>query len=300
MTSPLRGVIAAITTPVSASGEVDLARFLARADHLLAHGCDGLNVLGTTGEATSFDAAAREGLIKAVSAAGRPVGRMMVGTGAAAIADAVRLTKAAAANGFAGALILPPFYYKPLSNAGVLRFFDALVESTAAEALPLYLYNFPAMTGVTYTPDLVQALVAAFGTRIAGLKDSSGDLDYARAVAAISPQLAVFPSNEGALDLARGEGPFAGCISATANLNAPDCARAYHHGDAQALARAVAVRKIFEGLPLVPGVKAIVAHQTGDPEHARNLPPFTPLSAEQLTELIARYATTQQTKVLAS
>jgi 4-hydroxy-tetrahydrodipicolinate synthase len=290
MNTPLRGVIAAITTPVTASGEVDLARFLARADHLLANGCDGLNVLGPTGEATSFDAAAREALINAVSAAGRPVERMMVGTGAAAIADAVRLTKAAAANGFRGALVLPPFYYKPLSNAGVLRFFEALVESTAAEALPLYLYNFPALTGVAYTPQLVEALVAAFGPRIAGLKDSSGDLDYARAIAAISPQLDVFPSNEGALDMARGDGPFAGCISATANLNAPDCARAYHHGDGQALARAVAVRKIFEGLPLVPGVKAMVAHQTGDPEHARNLPPFTPLDAGQQAELLARYA----------
>lgn len=290
MPARVRGVVAAITTPVTDAGAPDLARFLARADQLLSQGCDGLNVLGTTGEATSFEAAAREQVIEAVGGSALAGERLLVGTGAAALADAVRLTKAAAANGFGGALVLPPFYYKPVTEAGLLAFFDRLVEATAAEGLPLYLYNFPALSGIAYTPALVQALVTAFGDRIAGLKDSSGDVAYAREIAAISSSLDVFPSNEANLLLAREGGPFAGCISATANVNSADCAKAYHQGDTEALARAVAFRGIFDGLPLVPGIKAIVARLTGEAAHEPTLPPLAPLTPTERTELFDRFA----------
>jgi 4-hydroxy-tetrahydrodipicolinate synthase len=121
----------------------------------------------------------------------------------------------------------------------------------------------------------VNALVKTFGTRIAGLKDSSGDLAYAREIASI-PTLDVFPSNEGTLMDARDGGPFAGCISATANLNAADCGKAYHNGDTAALARAVAVRKLFEGLPLIAGLKTLLAHVHRDPAFEKVMPPLTP------------------------
>jgi 4-hydroxy-tetrahydrodipicolinate synthase len=152
MTTQVRGVIAAITTPVTEHGAPDTARFLSRAEYLLENGCDGLNVLGTTGEATSFTVDARERLMNEIGRSSLPTDRMLVGTGAAALGDAVRLTMAAAANGFAGALVLPPFYYKPLSQAGLLEFFKVLLGATNAPSIPTYLYNFPALTGVTYTP----------------------------------------------------------------------------------------------------------------------------------------------------
>src|SRR5689334_174284 len=107
----LNGVIAAIATAVGTDGAPDCARSVALAKHLLANGCDGLNVLGTTGEATSFSVAQRMAVMSAYQAAGLPMARLMVGTGAAALADAVALTRHAAALGFAGALVLPPFYY---------------------------------------------------------------------------------------------------------------------------------------------------------------------------------------------
>jgi len=289
MTKRLRGVIAAITTPVLENGEPDIPRFLARARQLLDSGCDSLNVLGTTGEATSLSVSQRMDVMNALAGSGLPLARMMVGTGAAAVRDAMVLTREAGELGFAGALLLPPFYYQPVTDAGILRVFDEVANSSAAAPLPLYLYNFPALSGTPYTPALVAALVARFGDLIAGLKDSSGDIAYARQIAALSTHLDVFPSNEAHLMLARDEGPFAGCISATANLNAVDCALAYHHGDKAALARAVAVRGLFDGLPLVPGVKAMVAHLSGDLEHARTLPPFSPLLAEQMQTLVSRH-----------
>jgi 4-hydroxy-tetrahydrodipicolinate synthase len=289
MNKRLRGVIAAIATPVSDRGEPDLGRFLSRAERLLHSGCDGLNVLGTTGEATSFSLAQRRAVMTAVAGSVLSVSQMMVGTGAAAVEDAAELTHIAAALGFAGALVLPPFYYKQVSEGGIVRYFERIVEATSGQPIGLYLYNFPALSGVAYTPSLVALLRERFGERILGLKDSSGDVAYARQIAALSPTLDVFPSNEANLLLARGEGPFAGCISATANINASDCARAYQDGDATALARAVAIRSICDGLPLVPAVKSMVAYLEDDEAYARVMPPFLPLAEADRALMMQRY-----------
>jgi len=101
---------------------------------------------------------------------------------------------------------------------------------------------------------------------------------FARAAAAIAKDFAVFPSTEACLLEARG-GAFAGCISATANLNSDLCARAWAQGDASALDDAVAIRKLFEGRPLVSGVKTLLAHIHGDPALARVRPPLAAVSA---------------------
>ena len=274
----LRGVIAAIATPVDDAGEPDCGRAVALAHDLLANGCDGLNVLGTTGEATSFSLDQRKRVMNAYQQAGIPLTRLMVGTGAAAVADAVALTQHAAALGFAGALVLPPFYYKGVPEEGLRVYIDALVQATAENPIPIYLYNYPALAGLAWELGLVKRLLAAHGTRIVGLKDSSGDMAYAGAAAALSPGFCVFPSNEATLLEAR-TGTFAGCISATANLNADLCARAFQTGDAASLEAAVRIRKLFDGRPLVAGVKALLAHIRKDPAWARVKPPLTPFSA---------------------
>jgi 4-hydroxy-tetrahydrodipicolinate synthase len=138
--------------------------------------------------------------------------------------------------------------------------------------------------------------VSGFGHRIAGLKDSSGDLGFARAAAAVAPGFAVFPSNEAALFEAR-NGPFAGCISATVNLNADLCARAYRGGDAVALEAAVNIRKLFEGKPLIAGVKALLAHIHGDPAWARVMPPLTACSAADRAVAVAGYDSVRARRV---
>jgi 4-hydroxy-tetrahydrodipicolinate synthase len=277
-TKTLSGVIAAIATPIEESGAPDLARAIKLARFLLDNGCDGLNVLGTTGEATSFSLAERMAVMNAYKANGLPLERLMVGTGAAAVSDAVALTKHAAELGFAGALVLPPFYYKGVPDDGLAAYIDILVRSTAAQPIPIYLYHFPAMSGLPWHVGLIQRLLKSHPSRIVGLKDSSGDMAYARSVAAISSDFAVFPSTEAALIEAR-RGDFAGCISATANLNADLCAKAWRNGDVASLEAAVTIRKLFEGKPLVSGVKALLAHIHGDPALARMKPPLAPFSA---------------------
>lgn len=289
-TAGLRGVIAAIATPVTPAGKPDCARLIARAEHLLSHGCDGLNLLGTTGEATSFSLAERLSLMEAVAKAGLlPLDRFMVGTGAAATSDAAELTRAAAQFGFAGALLLPPFYYKGISEDGISRYVERVLNALGSLVIPLYLYNFPALSGVQYSVATVSLLLTRFGTRIAGLKDSSGDISYAAQIGRLSPSLRVFPSNEAVLLRARA-GEFAGCISATANLNATHCAAAYHEGNEAALERASAARAVFTGLPLVPSIKVVLARTTGEAEWADPAPPLTRPTQAVLETLWARFA----------
>jgi 4-hydroxy-tetrahydrodipicolinate synthase len=272
MSPRLSGVIAAIATPVTPELAPDVPRFTKLAQYLLDNGCDGLNVLGTTGEATSFSFEQRAGVMRA-AAAELDRGRLMVGTGAASLAEATALTGLAAELGFAGALVLPPFYYKDIAPQGVLDYLSALIAATKAQPIPIYLYNFPALSGVPYTREIVARLIEAFPDRLAGLKDSSGDMPYARALAKSHPGFSVFPSTEAVLGEARSAG-FAGCISATANLNSDLCGQAWRKGDERALERAVAIRKLFDGKPLVAGVKAGLAHIHRDERLTRPMPPL--------------------------
>jgi 4-hydroxy-tetrahydrodipicolinate synthase len=285
---PMHGVIAAVATAVDDNAEPDSARSVALARFLLGNGCDGLNVLGTTGEATSFSLEQRRRVMNAYAASGLPLDRMMVGTGAAALADAIALTRHAAELGFAGALVLPPFYYKGVHDDGLFAGIDAILSATAARPIPIYLYHFPAQSGLPWHAALIRRLLDVFGERIVGLKDSSGDMAFAREAASILPRFKVFPSTEAALPQAH-SGPFAGCISATANLNPDLCARAYRSGDAVALAEAVAIRKLFDGKPLVAGVKALLAQIHDDPQWARVMPPLSPFAASDQAEVVAGY-----------
>src|SRR6516165_7602306 len=272
----MRGVIAAIATAVDPKGEPDCARSIALARFLLANGCDGLNVLGTTGEATSFSLEQRRRVMTAYADSGLPLDRMMVGTGAAALADAIALTRHAAELGFAAALVLPPFYYKGVPDDGLLAGIDAILAATAARPIPVYLYHFPAQSGVPWHVALIRRFLEKFGERIVGLKDSSGDMAYAREAASIAPRFRVFPSTEAALPEAR-SGLFA--------------------GDAGALAEAVAIRQLFDGKPLVPGVKALLAHIHGDPQWARVELPLADFPTAHRAAVIAGYEAVRAKRV---
>jgi 4-hydroxy-tetrahydrodipicolinate synthase len=292
----LNGVIAAIATAVDETGEPDPARSTKLAKFLLANGCDGLNVLGTTGEATSFSLDQRKRMMTAYRDAGVATQRLMVGTGAAAMADAIALTRHAADLGFAGALILPPFYYKGVPDDGLAAYVDAIVKATADKPIPIYLYHYPAQSGLPWHHKLIKQLLDAHGSRIVGLKDSSGDMDYARGAVKLKDGFAVFPSTEACLMEARAGG-FAGCISATANLNPDLCARAFKAGDQAALDDAVTIRKLFDGKPLVSGVKSLLSHIHNDAAWARVMPPLAQFSASDRAGAVAGYDATRARKV---
>ncbi len=282
--SALQGVIAAVPTPVGRMGAPDLARFLRHSEWALANGCDGLNILGTTGEANSFSAAARRQIMAAATAA-LPGQKLMVGTGTPDLETTAALTNSAAELGYGAALVLPPFYYKGVSDAGLLRYFTALAGATDDTPIPIYLYNFPALTGVPFSVDLVRRLAEETAGRICGIKDSSGDIPYCREIVAAIPGFKVFPSSETVLEGARGDG-FAGCISATVNISAPLCGKIWNGaaqpGDAAEVAR---IRSAASAVPLIAAVKYLVARRFGDREWERVLPPLVELSAAEKSGL---------------
>jgi 4-hydroxy-tetrahydrodipicolinate synthase len=284
----LRGVIAAIATAVDPNGAPDIGRSVALARYLLANGCDGLNVLGTTGEATSFSVEQRKAVMSAYRDEGLPLERLMVGTGAAAATDAITLTRHAAELGFAGALLLPPFYYKGVPDDGLVAYIERIMSATADRPIPIYLYHFPAQSGLPWHIALIKRLLGQFGNRLAGLKDSSGDMNYAREAARIGQGFDVYPSTEAVLIEARAGG-FAGCISATANLNADLCALAWDSGEEEALAVAVRIRKLFDGKPLVAGIKAALAHIHDDANWARVQPPLVAYDEPARKEIASAY-----------
>ena len=288
-----RGVIAATATPLQADGRPDLERLAMHCRKLLQTGCDGINLLGTTGEATAFSVEQRLAVMRSVADAGLPLARFMVGTGVCALEDSVRLTWAAADMGFAGALLLPPFYYPDLPPDGLVAYVGEIVRRAAHPKLALYLYHIPQNTGVPWPLDVVAQLRRLHPQQVVGLKDSAGDLAYSRAVASANPGFDVFPSSEASLGKAHADG-FAGCISATTNLTAPQAQAAWAgqgtEAGAAAVRKAGELRAIIARWPLISSVKAALAATYRDEARARVALPLRPLQAEQAAALADAWA----------
>jgi 4-hydroxy-tetrahydrodipicolinate synthase len=208
----------------------------------------------------------------------------MVGTGLPDLETTTELTRFAHEQGFAAALVLPPFYYKGISDDGLFAWFEALVAATEAAPIPLYLYNFPQMTGIVFSPEVARRLAEAFPDRIRGAKDSSGDLGYAAQLAEIEG-FDVFPSSEVALATADGYG-FAGCISASVNV-APSLSAALwtDRRNTELLSEVERVRTGVSAQPLIPAVKYLVGRIHGDDDYEALRPPLMPLDDEQKAAL---------------
>lgn len=267
-------------TPVDEGFAPDATRAVPYYRDLLERGCDGLNLLGTTGEAMSFSAKQRAGFMEAVASSGLPMERMMVGTGAASLDDAVALTKTAFACGFAAALIMPPFFFRDAGDEGILSFFDALFARTNPPRNGALLYNFPRMSGITFRPTLVARLIIEFPERIAGMKDSSNDAQLQTEIVTAHPSLAVFPGSERDLPAAMRRGD-AGCISGSVALW-PELAHTVFRDAEDEPARQLAeLRAALDDVPFVPAVRYLTARQRNEPEWERAMPPQRALTAEE-------------------
>ena len=115
-------------TPFPRELSPDPQRLARHCRWLLAHGCAALAPFGTTSEANSLSVEERESLLDALLEEGIPPDRLMPGTGCCALPDTVRLTAQAVRRGCAGVLMLPPFYYKAVSDDGLFRAFAEVIE----------------------------------------------------------------------------------------------------------------------------------------------------------------------------
>jgi 4-hydroxy-tetrahydrodipicolinate synthase len=297
-----RGVYAAVLTPFDQNFEPDAGLFVQHCRWLLDNGCDGLAPLGTTGEANSLSVEQRIRLIEAAAGSGIPMAKFVPGAGSCALADAIKVTKAAVSAGAAGALLLPPFYYKNPSEDGLFAFFSEVIQRVGDQRLRLYLYHFPQLSTVPITSGLIARLMKAYpnGT-IAGLKDSSGDWSNTARLLKEFPRFGVFSGSEEFL-LANLRAGGVGCISASTNVTAP-LARpvylAWQEKSADELQKSLTeVRLILQSYPMQAALKQVCAAINGNAAWLNILPPNRPLSAAQASELMAKLAALKQMKPL--
>jgi 4-hydroxy-tetrahydrodipicolinate synthase len=282
----IEGIWSAVLTPIDADRAPDAATALSHCRELLERGCDGVNLLGTTGEAMSFSVDQRVEFMEAMAANGLPVRRAMAGTGAASLSDAVRLTRCAFACGFAAALVMPPFFFREACDDGIVAFFDGLLAQSNPAPGSVLLYNFPRMSGIAFHPDLVDRLLREFPGVIAGMKDSSNDPQLQAEVLARHRSLAVLPGSERDLLEAKARGA-SGCISGSVALW-PRLAHEVFVNDDHAKGKLLQrARAALDGLPFIPAVRHLSAALHKNSAWQRMLPPLVALTIPQ-RELLER------------
>ena len=283
------GVNAAVLTAMNADLSPDLDRMAAHAQWLLAHGCNGLGLMGTTGEANSFGLHERKQILEGLIARGIPAARMMPGTGCASLTDTVELTKHARDAGCPGVLMLPPFYYKNPSDDGLFAWFSEVINRVGG-GVKVYLYHFPQQSAVPFSLDLIGRLLEAFPDTIKGVKDSSGD--YANMTAMVDAFAAqgfeVYTGSDEYLQRILAEGG-AGCITAASNANCPFGGIVYAKRTGteadQAQAVLTATRRAATSVPLIPGLREIIARSSGDDAWRNIRPPHLRLPAAQADQV---------------
>ena len=277
----IRGVLSPVVTPFDAELRPDASRFVRHCRWLLDQGV-GLAVFGTNSEANSLSVAEKIALLQRLVDAGLPPERMMPGTGCCAFPDSVELTRAAVRLGCAGVLMLPPFYYKGVPDEGLFRSYAKIIERVGDSRLRVYLYHIPPVSQVPISLALIERLLRDYPGTIAGIKDSSGDWSNTRAMLErFQPQgFDVFAGSETFL-LATLRGGGAGCITATGNVNPAPIARLAREWGAWEISEADrrqaaldALRAAFQQFPMIPALKAAIAHYGADPGWLTVRPPL--------------------------
>jgi 4-hydroxy-tetrahydrodipicolinate synthase len=289
----LKGVLAAVLTPMDEGLNPNHRDFAAHCYRLLAAGCHGLSVFGTTGEANSLSVDERLAALEALVESGVPAEKLLPGTGSCALTDTVRLSRAALEAGTAGALVLPPFYYKGVSDDGLFRFFAEVIERVGDNSLRLYPYHIPQMTGVDLGLSLISRLINAYPGVVVGTKDSSGDRERIMTLCREFPDFSVFAGTETLLlETLRSGGE--GCISATVNVTSRlarrvhDAHAAAKHDEAEALQKHLTqLRASIEAYPVIPALKQLVARLTGDKQWRNLRPPLSSLDEKRTQDLLS-------------
>jgi 4-hydroxy-tetrahydrodipicolinate synthase len=283
---PLRGVISPTLTPFNDDLTIAEDLYIAHAKRCLADGCVGLAPFGTTSEALSVGMGERMDMLEKLAASGIAPAQMIPGTGLTSLPDTIRLTRHAVELGCAGAMTLPPFYFKNVADDGLYDYFRRLIDGVADDRLQIYLYHIPQVSGVGIPVPLVRRLRQDFPDTIVGIKDSTGDWANTSALLGIEG-LRVYPGSELPLMEALDMGA-TGSISATANINAAGIAeviRLYDSGDKAAAARHHETVKKFrltvQGYAPIPVMKRMMAIASGDGRWANTRPPLLPASVEE-------------------
>lgn len=265
---PFVGIWPAMLTPLDGQGDIDLDAFAAHALRLLGRGCGGVTAFGTTGEGPSFSVVERMAAVDGLIARGVPADRIIVGTSCAAAPETIALTRHATGAGVHGCLILPPFYFKGVSDEGIIAFYRQVMDACLSPQLAVYLYHIPQVTGVALSHHVIRTVLAAYPQHILGIKDSQCDQIHSLGLAqAFMKDITVYVGFEPDLQVLGAQGS-TGAISGLANF----VPRLVHRlvtepdgpGAAADLARVRAVLAMLDGFSLMPALKAVMAELDGN------------------------------------
>jgi 4-hydroxy-tetrahydrodipicolinate synthase len=292
MAGEIRGVFCAAATPITGDGAPDLGRIGDHARQLIADGCDGVALLGTTGEANSFSVAERQQIVEGAVAAGILPDRLMPGTGTCAVPDTVALTRHGLSLGVTRFVMLPPFYYKQPSDDGLFAAYSEVIEKVADPRLRIVLYHIPPISMIPLGLPLIERLVARYPETVVGIKDSSGDFANMEKMVRALPGFSVLAGADPLMRPLLGIGG-AGCITAAANLVAKELAFIYrHHSDPDRKAevdaaqeRIIGIRAVSGKFVQIPAIKAMLARRYKDDAWRRPRPPLMALDAAQIADL---------------
>ena len=268
MAGRFSGVYCAVVTPMRGS-QIDTDVLTLHLRTLAAEGCDGVLLMGTTGEGPSLSLGEREMILSAAIAANTGL-KLLAGTGTSSLPETIHATKRAFELGADGVVVVPPYYFRNVSIEGLRAFYGAVIEESVPSDGALIAYHIPPVSGIALPKALLASLVDAYGSRVAGVKDSGGDMSYSLDLIASLPSLDVFVGSERLL-LQGLQAGAAGCITAGANVLAPLCAavlRAWRQGEpAEALQEQLtAVRVLIESVAPAPATyKALLAVRHGGP-----------------------------------
>lgn len=296
MSFAVSGVNCAAATPLNADLSPDLPLFVEHCKSLLANGCSAIALLGTTGEANSFSMGERKAILEAALASGIRPDQLIPGTGLAAAPETVELTRHALSLGVTRVVMLPPFYYKGVSDEGLFASYARIIETIGDSRLKIVLYHIPQVSGVPLSLGLISRLIEAFPDTVVGIKDSAGDLANMQAIVAAHPTFSVLAGADPLLlPLLKSGG--AGCITATSNLVADslrivydlvnDPARTREVDAAQA--RINAWRSLSNSYVQIPTIKAMIGLKSGNSSWNRVRPPLLPLGDSQLADLHSKF-----------
>jgi len=289
---PITGVFCASVTPVTTDLAPDHAAFAAHCRRLLDQGCDGVALLGTTGEANSFSTSERKALLEKAVGDGITPDRLLPGTGVTAWTETLELTKHALSLGVNRVVMLPPFFYKGISDDGLFAVYAEIVERIGDERLQVVLYHIPQFSAVPITFPVIERLRERYPSVFVGIKDSSGDFENMTALVERFPGLSVLAGADPLmLPLLRKGG--AGCITATSNLVARDLSFIYrNYADPaqeravdEAQQRVVAERTRVSRFAQIASIKALIAQQTGHRSWSVMRPPLLPLTQTEVAQL---------------
>lgn len=295
MSHPITGVFCAATTPVDAKGAVRLDLFAEHCRALLDEGAHGIALLGTTGEANNYSGAERRALLEAALDIGITGDQLLPGTSACSVPETIELTRHAVEHGAKACVLLPPFYYKGVSDDGLLRFYADVIEGVNDSRLKVILYHIPQVTQIPISHDLIARLIAAFPDTIVGIKDSAGDIENMKAMVARFDNFAVLAGADPLLKPLLEAGG-AGCITATSNLRVDALRVVFENWQdpqakdvvAEAQDRIDTWRALTNAYVQLPTVKTLVARARGDLDWLNTRPPLVPLTEAERNDVWAQ------------